>query len=507
LISITMSELGTLFGVGLGPGDPELITRKAVRVLTEVDWIFLPAGKKSGASFARRIVEPLNLPQSKFRPISLCMARSRQDDRAAYRQVAGGILSELQQGKSAAWIAEGDPLFYSTFGHILEEIRRRCPSVPIEIVPGVTSLQAAAARAVMPVASLDEKVAVLPAAYGLECLATLLEEFTTVFLIKVHTVFDRLLDQLAGLSVQAKYVENVGTPEERIVSDLESLRGRELPYFSLVMLQSRRASRRQPDVSGHLHIGLTLRPSPGTIFVVGLGPGRRDLLTAQAREALAQSEAIVGYSGYFEAIADLVVDKECHCLPLGQERERSRLAVELAAQGKTVAVISSGDPGIYAMAGIVLEAVEQTSEVSKTSEVCVIPGISAINAVAALLGAPLGHDFAVISLSDLLTPWETIEKRLQGALSADFVVVLLNPKSQGRDWQLGRAREILLGKRDPTTPVGWARNAFRPGQEVCVTTLQELNDAEVDMFTTVIVGNTQTRRLGKHLITPRKYQP
>ncbi len=235
-----MNNQGTLFGVGLGPGDPELITRKAVRVLAEVDWIFLPEGRKSGAGFARRIVAPLKLPDAKFRPVSLCMARSRQDDVQAYRRVAEEILTELECGRSVAWIAEGDPLFYSTFGHILEEIRRRCPSVPVQIVPGVTSLQAAAARAIMPVAFLNDKVAVLPAAYGLERLPALLTEFATVFLIKVHSVFDRLLDILADLPmVTAVYVENVGTAEERLVSDLESLRGRELPYFSLVLLRKK----------------------------------------------------------------------------------------------------------------------------------------------------------------------------------------------------------------------------------------------------------------------------
>src|SRR5262249_16576668 len=201
--------------------------------------------------------------------------------------------------------------------------------------------------------------------------------------------------------------------------------------------------------------------------------GRRDLLTAQAQDALARSDAIVGYSGYFDAIEDLTADKECHRLPLGQERERGRLAVELAAQGKTVAVISSGDPGIYAMAGMVLEATE-TSEIAKNLEVCVIPGISAINAAAALLGAPLGHDFAVISLSDLLTPWQVIEKRLQAAAEADFVLVLLNPRSRQRTWQLARARKILLSRRDPNTPLGFVRNAFRLGQDVHATTLKDL---------------------------------
>ncbi len=242
---------------------------------------------------------------------------------------------------------------------------------------------------------------------------------------------------------------------------------------------------------------------PGKIFVAGLGPGRRDLLTAQAQEAVAHSQAIVGYSGYFEGIDDLVQGKECHALPLGQERERARLAVELAGAGKTVAVISSGDPGIFAMAGILLEAVEASSG-EERPEVEIIPGISALNAAAALLGAPLGHDFAVISLSDLLTPWAVIEKRLHAVAEADFVLALLNPKSRQRDWQLGRACAILLSKRPTDTPAGIVRNAFRPGQHIEITTLNDLPAREVDMFTTVIVGNSQTRRFGNHLITPRE---
>jgi precorrin-2 C(20)-methyltransferase len=504
-----MSDLGTFFGVGLGPGDPELVTPKAVRILMEVDWIFLPAGKKLGAGFARRIIAPLGLPEAKFRPVSLCMARSRQEDVQAYCRVAREILGELERGRSVAWIAEGDPLFYSTFGHILEEVRDRCPAVPVQIVPGVTSLQAASASAAMPVASLDDKVAVLPAAYGLERLPSLVNEFASVFLIKVHSVFDQLLDHLAELpSVHAVYLENVGMPAERLITDLESLRGNELPYFSLVMLRKRQQGADAPR-------------SPGTIFVVGLGPGRRDLLTGQARQALADSQVIVGYSGYFAGIDDLVQGKECHRFELGRERERACLALELASQGKSVAVISSGDPGIYAMAGIVLEALECSKPAcglalesdreaasgksgAKEPEVIIVPGISAVNAAAALLGAPLGHDFAVISLSDLLTPWEIIEKRLHAAAQADFVIALVNPKSKERHWQLAKACEILLKQRNPDTSVGIVRNAFRPGQAAELTTLKDLSTAAVDMFTTVIVGNSQTRRFGPHMITPRE---
>jgi precorrin-2/cobalt-factor-2 C20-methyltransferase len=230
--------MGTFYGVGVGPGDPELITRKAERVLAAVDRIFLPAGAHGAAGFARRIVEPLGLPPEKFRPVSLCMARDRRADGQTYRRLAEEIATELHRGQSAAWITEGDPLFYSTFLQLYAELRR-FPEVQIEIVPGVTSVSAAAARAGVPVARLDEQVAVVPAAYGIERLPALLDEFATVFLLKVNSMFGLLLEVLAALPcpVRAIYVEQVGTPQERVVEDLDSLRGHELPYFALVILR------------------------------------------------------------------------------------------------------------------------------------------------------------------------------------------------------------------------------------------------------------------------------
>jgi precorrin-2/cobalt-factor-2 C20-methyltransferase len=233
-----MANAGTLYGVGIGPGDPELITRKAARILAEVDWIYLPAGT-TGASFAARILAPLDLPGEKIRRVSLCMSRDRRADGEAYRRVAAEIAAELRRGRSAAWATEGDPLFYSTFLHLHEEMRRGFPDVMVEVVPGVTSVHAAAARAAVPVAHLDEMTAVLPAAYGLERLPALLAQFPTVFLLKVHSVFDQLLERLGQLPgpVQAFYLEKVGTAEERVVTDLPSLRGQKLPYFSLVILR------------------------------------------------------------------------------------------------------------------------------------------------------------------------------------------------------------------------------------------------------------------------------
>jgi precorrin-3B C17-methyltransferase len=242
----------------------------------------------------------------------------------------------------------------------------------------------------------------------------------------------------------------------------------------------------------------------GQLFLVGLGPGAREAMTAQALEAIRRAKVVIGYDGYFSGIADLVADKECLALPLTQERQRARLAVERLRAGQTACVISSGDPGVYAMAGLVLECA--AAEDGRLLEhIAVVPGVSAVNAAAALLGGPLGHDFAVVSLSDLLTPWDVIERRLRAVAEADFVVALLNPMSQRRDWQYRRAAEILVPHRPAETPVGVVRNAYRPGQSVEITSIARMTEATVDMFTTVIVGNSQTRRFGNVVVTPRGY--
>jgi len=242
----------------------------------------------------------------------------------------------------------------------------------------------------------------------------------------------------------------------------------------------------------------------GRLFVVGLGPGAREAMTGQALEAIRRAEVVVGYDGYLAGVSDLLAGKECLALPLTQEVQRARLAVERLRAGRTVCVISSGDPGVYAMASLVLECAAAADE-KLLEHVAVVPGVSAVNAAAALLGAPLGHDFAVISLSDLLTPWPVIERRVEAAAGADFVLALLNPASRRRHWQYRRAADVLARHRPADTPVGIVRNAFRPGQEVRVTTLAGMAEAAVDMFTTVIVGSSQTRQLGGSVVTPRGY--
>lgn len=252
----------------------------------------------------------------------------------------------------------------------------------------------------------------------------------------------------------------------------------------------------------------------GKIFVVGTGPGSLEHLTPAAREAIRTSDVIVGYGTYLDLITDLLKDKEVLSTGMTQEVDRCRKAVELAASGKTVAVISGGDPGVYAMAGLVFEILrsqmsEERNEIKENQisiSVEVIPGISALNAAASRLGAPLMHDFACISLSDRLTPWDMIEKRLAAAASADFVIVLYNPRSKGRSGHINKAREIVLKHRSSETVVGIVKGAMRENEKIIVTDLGRMQDSDIDMQTTVIIGNSKTFKWNDLMITPRGYE-
>jgi precorrin-3B C17-methyltransferase/precorrin-6Y C5,15-methyltransferase (decarboxylating) CbiT subunit len=229
-------------------------------------------------------------------------------------------------------------------------------------------------------------------------------------------------------------------------------------------------------------------------------------MTPAAQQALHAAQIILGYQVYIDLVQPLLSpDQQVIPSPIGHEIERAELAVDLATSGRAVAMISSGDIGIYAMAGPVFEVLRQQGWTGLNPPVEVFPGVSAIQAAAARLGAPLGHDFCTISLSDLLTPWPVIERRLQAAAWGDFVIGFYNPRSQKRDWQLQQALEILLAHRAAETPVAIVRHVTRPDEQVSLTTLAELQPEQVDMFTLVLVGNSQSYRLGERLVTPRGY--
>lgn len=245
----------------------------------------------------------------------------------------------------------------------------------------------------------------------------------------------------------------------------------------------------------------------GKLYVVGIGPGNSEHITPRAKRVIERSDIIVGYNTYLELIPDLIADKEIFSTGMTQEIDRCRKAVELALSGKRVAVISGGDPGIYAMAGLVFEILRAEEQKRASAlPVEIIPGISALNAAAARLGAPLMHDFVSISLSDRLTPWDVIEKRLNAAAMADFVIVIYNPRSKGRVEHFSRAVEIVSRYRRSETPVGIVRGAMRASENVAVTTLEEVLSHDIDMQTTVIIGNSGTFVWNSRMITPRGYE-
>jgi precorrin-3B C17-methyltransferase len=246
--------------------------------------------------------------------------------------------------------------------------------------------------------------------------------------------------------------------------------------------------------------------SRNTLYIVGTGPGSLSHLTPAAKDAIFASEVVIGYQTYLDLIPELLEGRKVISSEMMKEVDRCRQAIELAAQGRTVSLVSGGDPGIYAMAGLVFEMVYERQEEQIPFAIEVVPGIAALNACAARLGAPLMHDFAAISLSDLLTPWEVIEKRLQGAAAADFVIVLYNPKSKKRTEQIVKAREIVMQHRSPETPVGIVTAASRDNEQISLCTLQNLLQQDIGMQSTVIIGNSNTFRWQNFMITPRGYK-
>ena len=240
--------------------------------------------------------------------------------------------------------------------------------------------------------------------------------------------------------------------------------------------------------------------SNGKIYVVGIGPGKKENMTFRAYEAMENSDIIVGYKTYVDLVKEYYPGKEMKSSAMTKEVDRCTEVLELARQGKTVSLISSGDAGVYGMAGIMLEIADENMEVE------VIPGITATNAAAAIAGAPIMHDYATISLSDLLTDWELIKKRLELAAQGDFVVSIYNPKSRGRVTQIEEAREIMMKYKPRSTPVAIVRNAGREDERYILTTLEKMLDHEIDMLTIVLIGNSNTFVKNGKIITPRGYE-
>jgi len=490
---------GKLFGVGVGPGDPELVTEKARRVIEAADVVAYP-GARHGRSVARSVAAPYLRPEQIELPLTFPVTTqesSHQDGYEAelaefYDRSAEELAAHLDAGRDVAILCVGDPFFYGSYIYFHDRLADRYEN---EVIPGVTSVSAASAVAGTPVVRRDEVLTLLPGTLPPEQLAARLQTAEASAVLKLGRTFAGVSEALerAGLSERAVYVERATLPSER-VEPLAQVDGR-VPYMSLILVPAQKPEERPCRGAGE-------------VAVVGLGPAGPHWLTPEAQATLSAADDLVGYGPYLDRVR-VRSGQRRHPSDNRAEAERARQALALAEEGSRVAVVSSGDPGIFAMASAVLEALADRGASGCEPEVRVVPGLSAMQAAAARVGAPLGHDFCVISLSDNLKPWSAIERRLDAAGAGDLALAIYNPASRSRREQLERVREVMLRHRAPGTPVIVAREVGGPEEEIAVTSLTELDTSRVDMRTLLIVGSSTTRVIPNgavpHVFTPRRY--
>ena len=498
---------GTLFGVGLGPGDPELVTVKAARIIGAADVVAYHSARH-GRSIARRIAEPYLRPgqieEHLVYPVTTGTTEHPGGYAGAmedfYREAAERIAAHLDAGHDVALLAEGDPLFYSSYMHMHTRLTARFNAV---IVPGVTSVSAASAAIATPLVTGDEVLSVLPGTLPVRELARRIADADAAVVMKLGRTYPQVREALsmAGRLDDALYVERASTDAQRVLPAAE-VDEAGVPYFSLAIVPG--AGRPATSDTGAGRPATSDTATTGTVAVVGLGPGDTDWMTPQSRRELAAATDLIGYGPYLDRVP-VRADQRRHPSDNTDEPERARLACELAQRGGAVAVVSSGDPGVFAMATAVLEEAKQWPDVA----VRVIPAMTAAQAVASRVGAPLGHDYAVISLSDRLKPWDVIAARLSAAAQADLVLAIYNPASKSRTWQVAAMRDLLLAHRDPGTPVVIGRDVSGSRESVRVVRLADLDPVEVDMRCLLIVGSSQTQWYtapsGDTVFTPRYY--
>ncbi|MGV9942239.1 precorrin-2 C(20)-methyltransferase [Streptomyces sp. NPDC003401] len=490
---------GKLYGVGLGPGDPSLMTVRAVEVIAEADVIAYHSarhGRSIARSIAARHIREDHIEEALVYPVTTETTDHPGGYKGAmeefYAEASARLASHLDAGRTVAVLAEGDPLFYGSYMHMHKRLTDRYDT---EVVPGVTSVSAAAARLGAPLAEGEEVLTILPGTLPEEELTARLATTDAAVVMKLGRTFPKVRRALesAGRLEEARYVERATMSKER-VAELADVDAESVPYFSVAVLPS------QVDAERPVR-------ERGEVVVVGTGPAGPLWLTPETRGALSAADDLVGYATYLDRVPERPGQAR-HGSDNRVEAERAEFALQLARKGRRVAVVSGGDPGVFAMATAVLEVASRPEYLDVP--VRVLPGVTAANAAAARAGAPLGHDYATISLSDRLKPWEVIAERLRAAASADLVLALYNPGSRSRTWQVGKALELLLEHRAPQTPVVVARDVGGPGERVRIVPLGELDPAEVDMRTILLVGSSQTRVVrradGEEIVwTPRRY--
>ncbi|MGQ4598432.1 precorrin-3B C(17)-methyltransferase [Nocardia sp. R6R-6] len=511
-----MSVPGKLWGVGLGPGDPELVTVKAAKVIGMADVIAFHSARH-GRSISRRIAAPYLRPGQLEEHLVYPVTTETTDHPGGYQgaidefyeQAAERLAAHLAAGRSVALLAAGDPLFYSSYMHMH---RRLADRFETEIIPGVTSVSAASAALGAPLVEGEQVLTVLPGTMPVDELTRRLEATDAAAIMKLGRTYPGVRQALydSGRLSGAYYVERASTAEQR-VRNADAVDAAEVPYFSIILVPGPQPSTPLP----HVETNPAARPRMdnaattergGQVVVVGLGPGAPEWTTDEVRAALADATDLVGYTTYLNRVPQRPGQRR-HASDNRVESERATMALDLAKRGARVVVVSSGDPGVFAMAAAVLE--ESADPQWREVPVRVLPGLTAANAVASRVGAPLGHDYAMISLSDRLKPWETVAQRLSAVAAADMAIAVYNPASSQRTWQVAAMRDLLLEHRKPDTPVVVGRDVGGPTESVSVVTLGDLDPAQVDMRTLLIIGASTTTTLetarGTQVYTSRRY--
>jgi precorrin-2 C20-methyltransferase / precorrin-3B C17-methyltransferase len=499
---------GRFYGIGLGPGDPELITRKAARVIGESDVIAYHAGVNK-QSYARTIAAdliPADAIEEELRyPLTTGTTNHPGGYAGAlaefYEESAARLSAHLEAGRTVALLAEGDPLFYGSFMYMHDRLSTRFAT---EVIPGIPAFTAATAAVASPLVRQTDVLTVLPGTLPEAELTRRLADTDGAIIMKLGRTFPAVRRALAaaGRLDHAIYVERVSHPQQRWMPVAE-VDEAGVPYLSLIVVNG-------DSINGPRSRIMVEEPSPATVstgagsaelLVIGLGPGPDGWMTPEAATALAEVQHVVGYAPYVARVPQRE-GLQRHASGNAVEVDRARFALDLALRGESVAVVSGGDAGVFGMASAVFEAAddERFAEVP----IRVLPAVSAVHAVAALAGAPLGADFAVMSLSDRLKPWSLIEKRLRAIAEADLVLAIYNPASRARPDQIKLAREILLEHRRAETVVVVGRDVGRAEESLTVTTLGSLNTDAIDMKSLVLVGASSTRATASGRVwTPR----
>lgn len=491
---MTMNQ-GRLFGVGVGPGDPELITVKAARLIESADVVTYFSGTK-GTSIARSIAEPYlraGVTEELLRyPVTT--GRSQHEGGyyaeidAFYDECATRLRVHLRAGRTVVALAEGDPLFFSSYMYLHDRLAGEFDAT---VVPGVTSVSGSTAALGAGLCRHEDVLTIIPGTLPVPELAWRLAQTEAAVVMKLGRTFAGVREALrqAGRLDDTWYVERATFEEERILPVTE-VDPATVPYFATVVVLG--GDRRADSAGRYAESAADDRRDEraGRVRVIGLGPGPEEWLTAEAAAALAEVTDVFGYAPYVDRVPQRP-GLTRHPSGNTVEIHRAREALDAALAGRDVAIVSGGDAGVFGMASAVFEAADDPAYSALAIEV--LPGVSAAQAVAARAGAPLGADFAVISLSDRLKPWDVVAERLRKAAEADLVIALYNPRSRSRPTQLAEARAVLLGVLGADTVVVIGRDIGRAEESLTVTTLGDLEVEAVDMKCLVLIGARRTR--------------